>query len=269
MCKTNILEHCVVEIKIGNENLLCSSCYRAPNTDVDLFLSEYALLLKNLEKTKCKLVMGMDHNLDLLKYSKHRPTRDFVSLNENISLVPSITRPTRITTSSATLIDNIFVNSDFVRSLKSQILINDISDHLPICTVIENVNIGLKEKKKIVTRKLTKGKLKLIQIDLQNINWDTYLETYCDDNRDVNCVTKVLHNRICESVNKHAPLKEVSVNIGKIKSEPWITPGIKRSSQRSKKLYQLCLKNGSTSEARETYVLYRNCLNKVKRSCKA
>ena len=72
--------------------------------------------------------MGMDHNLDLLKYSKHCPTHEFVLLNENISLVPSITHPTCITSSSATLIDNIFVNSDFIRSLESQIIINDISD---------------------------------------------------------------------------------------------------------------------------------------------
>ena len=42
-CKTDILEHCVVEIKLGNENILCSSCYCAPNTNVDLFLAEYAL----------------------------------------------------------------------------------------------------------------------------------------------------------------------------------------------------------------------------------
>ena len=133
--KTNILEHCVVELKLGNENILCSSCYRAPNTDVDLFLAEYATLLNNLKESKSKIVMGMDHNLDLLKYSKHRPTCDFVLLNENTSLIPSITRPTHITNSSATLIDNIFVNNDFVRSLKSQIIINDISDHLPVCTI--------------------------------------------------------------------------------------------------------------------------------------
>ena len=62
--------------------------------------------------------MGMDHNLDLLKYSKHHPSHNFVLLNENISLIPSITQPTCITSSSATLIDNIFVNSNFVRSLK-------------------------------------------------------------------------------------------------------------------------------------------------------
>ena len=206
------------------------------NTDADLFLAEYALLLNNLKETNSKIVMGMDHNLDLLKYSKHRPTCDFVCLNENVNLVPSITRPTQITSSSATLIDNIFVNSDFVRSLKSQILINDISDHLPICTVIENVNIGVKEKRKIVTRKLTNGKLKLIQKELQDINWSNYLETHCNNLYDVNCVSNIVHTKICENINKHTPVKEITVNIGKLKNEPWMTPRIKRSSQKLKKI---------------------------------
>ena len=44
--------------------------------------------------------------------------------------------------------------------------------------------------------------------------------------------------------------------------------GLKRSSQKLKKLYKSYLKSGSTVDARETYVLYRNCLNKVKRTCK-
>ena len=104
---------------------------------------------------------------------------------------------------------------------------------------------------------------------MQDINWSNYLETYCDNPSDVNCVTNVVHSKICENINKHVPLKEITVNIGKLKSEPWMTPGIKRSSQKLKKLYKLYLKQGSTPDACETYVLYRNCLNKVKRYCKA
>ena len=92
--------------------------------------------------------MGMDHNLDLLKYSKYRPTRDFIQIKENFDLVPCITRPTRVTHSSATLIDNIFVNTEQVRDLRSVILINDISDHLPTCTIFGNVNLGFKKKRK-------------------------------------------------------------------------------------------------------------------------
>ena len=98
----------------------------------------------------------MDHNLDLLKYSKHRPTLDFIQLNENFDLVPCITHPTRIMHSSATLIDNIFVNTEQLRDLRSVILLNNISDHLPTCTILENVNLGLKKKRKSILEKSPK-----------------------------------------------------------------------------------------------------------------
>ena len=58
------------------------------------------------------------------------------------------------------------------------------------------------------------------------------------------------------------------VNVGKLKHEPWMTPGLKSSSQKLKKLYKSYLKPCSTIEACETYILYRYCLNKVKRRCK-
>ena len=54
---------------------------------------------------------------------------------------PLINRPSRITTHSCTLIDNIFTNQ-INYSIRSGLLINDITDHLPIfggCTYkIEN-----------------------------------------------------------------------------------------------------------------------------------
>ena len=110
--------------------------------------------------------------------------------------------------------------------------------------------------------------MKLIQKELQDINWSYYLETHCDNLCDVNCVSNIVHTKICDNINKHTPVKEITVNIGKLKNKPWMTPGIKHSSQKLKKLYKSYLKQGSTPDARETYVLYRNCLNKVKRSCK-
>src|SRR6218665_493754 len=45
-------------------------------------------------------------------------------------------RPTRITEFTATLIDNIYTNSN--QTMDSCILIEDISDHLPIILFIEN-----------------------------------------------------------------------------------------------------------------------------------
>ena len=76
-------------------------------------------------------ILGMDHNLDLLKASSHKITQEFIDLNFNNNLLPCITRPTRITKTSATLIDNIFVSQTLHKSFDSCILINDLSDHMP------------------------------------------------------------------------------------------------------------------------------------------
>ena len=46
--------------------------------------------------------------------------------------MPTITRPTRITSESATLIDNIYVSGNKLDNLLSGILVADISDHFPI-----------------------------------------------------------------------------------------------------------------------------------------
>ena len=51
-------------------------------------------------------------------------------------MFPLINKPTIITNHSATLIDNIFTNA-FRISHCSGILVNDLSDHLPIFTIRE------------------------------------------------------------------------------------------------------------------------------------
>ncbi len=53
-------------------------------------------------------------------------------------MVPCITRPTRVTNSSATLIDNIYVTAGFSKEAFSGILLSDISDHFPVFVVVGN-----------------------------------------------------------------------------------------------------------------------------------
>ena len=152
---SEVYEHCIVEVKLKTENIICCSGYRAPNTDTEVFLKEYEKIVENINSiNKTKVVIGLDHNL--LNYVKHHPTREFVCINENNNLVPGITKPTRITNTSAILIDNIFVSDTYVPMIRSQIIIDDISDHLQICVILENINIGAKERKRITTRKMSK-----------------------------------------------------------------------------------------------------------------
>ena len=58
--------------------VLVCSLYRPPNTKSKEFLKQYKLMLEAIKKThKGKLIIGMDHNLDLLKASTHVDTQEF------------------------------------------------------------------------------------------------------------------------------------------------------------------------------------------------
>jgi len=53
---------------------------------------------------KSAIIMG-DMNIDLLKYSYHQVTNDYIDGVFSQGFIPRITRPTRVSHSSATLID--------------------------------------------------------------------------------------------------------------------------------------------------------------------
>ena len=57
-------------------------------------------------------------------------TQNFIELNLDSNLLPCITRPTRITKSTATLIDNVLISKNLQGKQDSKIIITDISDHL-------------------------------------------------------------------------------------------------------------------------------------------
>ena len=85
--------------------------YRPPNTDVRNFLENMSTILANLKGiNRTAYIMGIFH-LNLINISEHIPTSDFVELMFSYSFFPLINKPTRLTETSATLIDNIFCNS--------------------------------------------------------------------------------------------------------------------------------------------------------------
>ena len=80
------------------------------------------------EKNKHIILMG-DFNVDLLKYTTDTSTAQFLDQMYSSSLNPQITSPTRISTKSKTLIDNIF-STDSPEEPISENIITSISDHL-------------------------------------------------------------------------------------------------------------------------------------------
>ena len=61
-------EYCIIEVKLKHENIMVCSGYRAPNTNPASFLSDYENFLNKTNVEKNKLIVGIDHNLHLLKH---------------------------------------------------------------------------------------------------------------------------------------------------------------------------------------------------------
>ena len=151
-------EYCILEVKLSNKLLLIVTLYRPPCSNTKVFVNEYELFLSWLQNQKKMIILGCDHNLDLLKSSAHKQTDAFIDLNLDNNLFPCIMKPTRITKMNTTLIDNIFISPCIYDSCSASIIVNDMSDHLPCKVVIKNL---YPLKNKAVTkeiRKVTKKK---------------------------------------------------------------------------------------------------------------
>ena len=110
--KLPTIEYICIEILMKKRPIILLSLYRPPNQSITESILDIKKLLGLLENRNKDLVICSDHNLDLLKMSDHSKTMEFVELLSTHNLYPTITKPTRVTHASATLIDNIFVGKE-------------------------------------------------------------------------------------------------------------------------------------------------------------
>ena len=265
-------EFCLIEVKLKHENVLLCSGYRAPNTNPNEFLADYEKLLHTVNAECNKLIIGIDHNLDLLKHRSHAPTNKFVELFESFQQIPSITRPTRITKSSATLIDNIFVPTTLSLVFNSFLLVDDMSDHLPIVTILRDVELCSKSKRTIETRDLRPKYVEKIKCELSNVNWDEYLTITTVIPENVNVITENVneifdkcHDKVMDIIDTYSPIRKREIREKGYRREPWLTSGILKSCKKQKKMYMTSIKGGATTADVTKYREYRNVLNRIKR----
>ena len=110
--KPTKLESSFIEISNPKRsNIIIGCIYRHPNMDLDEFNDNYLnTLLDKISKENKSVFLLDDFNVDLLKYGKHAPTNEFLDSLSSHMFLPHIIQPTRISTNSKTLIDNIFSN---------------------------------------------------------------------------------------------------------------------------------------------------------------
>jgi len=90
----------------------------------------YSDLIEKINSKNKEIVLMVDFNINLLNSDSNSQTGNFLNLNLENYLKPFIIKPTRKTSHSKTLIDNIFSNYS-KDSFVAGNLICSISDHLP------------------------------------------------------------------------------------------------------------------------------------------
>ena len=145
-----VLESLFVEITDKGKNVIIGVVYRPPNSDTTVFCSKINEILSKIKNEKLHL-MG-DFNLDLLKSEQHQPTADFLNDLSGKGLQPLISLPTRITSVTSTIIDNIFTN-DFYRPISSGLLLTPISDHFPVFTLLGKTGFSTDKRPRYILRR--------------------------------------------------------------------------------------------------------------------
>ncbi len=183
-------------------------------------------------------------------------------MNFTAGLLPTITKPTRITHKTATLIDNIYIKSKNACNSKSAIIVSDISDHLPCLLFLDKIAKKTKQPVKISKRRITPDAIQSIKDELSLINWQSLRALGTEES--FSTFTTALN----AAIDKYAPLITKTVSPSKIIHEPWMTPGLLKSSHTLDKLYKKCLGKDANSPEHKTYIDFRNRYNSLKRYTK-
>ena len=133
-----------IEIDEGQLNndktVIVGVIYRPPNTSIESFDTNISSIMDILKKDNEYCYLMGDLNINILNSESHDLTGQFVDIMSSNAFLPLITRPTRITATCATLIDNIFTDNldDIVDSVHG-IYVTDFSDYYPIFCINKGV----------------------------------------------------------------------------------------------------------------------------------
>ena len=122
--------------KNSKKSVIIGNVYRSPSRKRDKFNELLDCVLQKLDRHKSKQIMLVgDVNSDLIQYENDTDGQALIDTAANRGFIQVISRPTRITDHSATLIDHIYTNK-IENLISTSILTVDLSDHLATYAII-------------------------------------------------------------------------------------------------------------------------------------
>ena len=260
-----------------NRTKIIGNIYRSPARQPEAFLEIFKATLHNLGRHSRKhMTLHGDFNLDLIKHSTDRACQSIIDIASTYGFVQIVSRPTRITDRSATLIDHIYTNN-LEDTISCNILTTDISDHLAIVTTINLDNTSsspyrlatranLDPAETNTSRKFNEANnYKFRELILEE-NWDKILE-----NSDAEEQFTKFNNAYIRIYDSAYPVKN-STNRRpneRVNPKPWILPWLEDAIARRDNAYYDFVKEPSETNRQIYDRLKRFCIlhvNKAKKN---
>ena len=121
----------------SNEKFTVGTVYRHPDHfTVNNFLDRFSDCLNDLSNSKKTYYILGDFDINMQKFNRTNAAHNHINLIVSNGAIPIITKPTRVTPESSSIIDHIITN-DSNHQIKSFIFEVDVSDHYPILCKID------------------------------------------------------------------------------------------------------------------------------------
>ena len=241
----------------ADHNVVIGCIYRPPKATIIEFNNLLKEQVSKLSSEQKIVYLTGDFNINLLNTESHPQTAEFIETLFSCSFFPTINRPTRITESSATLIDNIFVNNIHSNSIASGILTCAITDHCPVfCVTPFNCP---KPSGDIFIKKRNfsdRNKLKFREM-LSSIDWNSH-----NNNNDCQAAFSNFYTDYKACFNGAFPLKKSKV--GYKNRKPWLTNALRDAIQKKNLLYRKFLKSKCPQD-KVSYSNYKRTLRGILR----
>jgi exonuclease III len=249
------------------KKIIIGSLYRPNSNYSNLTATEQynqftELLLNTLSSfdPSHEIILLGDMNIDVLKYDSSTQVSSYIDALFASGFLQTITKPTRCTSHSATLIDHAITNT--IQSVyNTAILTKRISDHFPF--VVFSGFASPKPKKTFITfRDFSTTNINNFKTALSGCGWDGVTE---DDNPET--AYNNFHDTFSDLHNTFFQPKTIRFNKNFHKQEKWMTQGLLISRQTKLLLEKQHAKNPS-EQLWNKFKKYRNIYNTTIRACK-
>ena len=236
-------------IKIHNckgfkQTKIISNVYRSPSKRPQSFLQNLDSITRKLSGRHGKkhVCLVGDLNIDLIQHDSDRSAQELVDNMASCGFLQLISRPTRITDHSATLIDHVFTNN-LENTLSCNVITIDLSDHLGTSISISLGNSTTKAVK--FSRKENESTGRRIYNEACNLkfseligaqNWDAVLT---DSTLDASIQFEkflTIYNGIYEEAYPLMKSRNLRRNERR-DPKPWILPWLEDACSRKNRLF--------------------------------